>query len=242
MLYDQGCYGRVELSQLPDDIKDRLAALEGEWLEFDAASDTIVVRHIEPTTAPRLPTIVGELVQMLSEIPGNLHARIAGGDFFVHSEATSQFARVRVDQGGTLRVNWAHPQFSQAQKRPWGGGAETSIDTWAQRLDGSLSFQADDASAVARELQDLADEFEGLYPEGAFEARADGERVVVEMTEVNLAVQPLLERAVRHARPRTLSGRVAVSSFEESEPEQNVRFILEHGEVWVQRPLLWQEH
>jgi hypothetical protein len=241
MLYDQGCYGRVELGVLPEDVKDRLAALDGEWLEFDAGSDTIVVRHVEPTSAPQLPTIVGELVRMLSEVPGDLHARIAGGDFFVHSEESAQFARVRVETGGTVRVNWAHPEFSQSQKRPWGGGAETSIDAWAQRLDGSLSFEADEAVAVAKELRELADSFEGLYPEGAFVAQSEADRVTVHMDEVNLAVQPLLERVVRHARPRTLSGSVAVSSFNDVEPEQNVRFVLQEGEIWVQRPLLWQE-
>jgi hypothetical protein len=72
-------------------------------------------------------------------------------------------------------------------------------------------------------------------------AQSEADRVTVHMDEVNLAVQPLLERVVRHARPRTLSGSVAVSSFNDVEPEQNVRFVLQEGEIWVQRPLLWQE-
>src|SRR3989304_656292 len=79
MFYDPGCSGRVELGTLPVDVQRRLAALPGEWLEFDAPSGAIVVRYVQPTSSPSLPTIAGELVRIISEIPGARPPAIAGG-------------------------------------------------------------------------------------------------------------------------------------------------------------------
>ena len=80
MFYDPGCFGRVELGTLPVDVQRRLAALPGEWLEFDAPSGAIVVRYVQPTSSPSLPTIAGELVRIISEIPGACHPsnRVSG--------------------------------------------------------------------------------------------------------------------------------------------------------------------
>ena len=47
MFYDTGCYGRIDVGELPADVQRRLAALPGEWLEFDPDADAIVVRHIQ---------------------------------------------------------------------------------------------------------------------------------------------------------------------------------------------------
>ena len=42
MFYDTGCYGRVTLGPLPTDVQRRLAALPGEWLEYDPDEGAIV--------------------------------------------------------------------------------------------------------------------------------------------------------------------------------------------------------
>jgi hypothetical protein len=242
MVYDEGCYGEVTLGSLPGDVQQRLLALPGEWLEYDGTSGRIVVRHTEPTS-PNLPTIVFELVQMLSTIPAGLQSVIAGGDFFVHVEHTGEFVRLHVESGGGLHINWAHPSFTRAKKRAYSGGQVTPIEPYVQRLNGRVTLAVHDPASAARELQALADTFEGLYPEGEYRTTADESAgtVRVEMQDVNLDSQVLVDRLERLAKPRSLSGSVVVSAFGEPQPEHGIRFLFENGEIWLQRPLMWQE-
>jgi hypothetical protein len=242
MFHSSECHGDVDLGPLPDGVRTRLAGLPGEWLEFDLASSTIVVRHTQPTEAPVVATAASELVRMLDEIPYDLQTRIPGGDFLIHTEATGELVRLRVQEGGALEIRWAHPDYEGASKRPYGDGHEIVIEPWEQRLNGSIEFMSRDPQAAAKELQDLADTFEGLHPEGDFRASAgEGSRVQVEMNVVNLDARLLVDRCIELAEPRTLNGRVDVSSFGDARPEHLVRFLFEFGEVWVQHPMLWSE-
>jgi hypothetical protein len=244
MFYDQGCFGRVELGSLPGEVADRLARIPGEWLEYDPPSGAILVRHIQPTSAPYLPTITGELVRILSEIPGEFHDEIPGGDFFVHTEEEhGQLVRLRVESGGAIHVHWAHPDFRKSLKRPYAGGSELAIDPEIQRLNGTVEFKAAEPEEAARSIQDLADTYEGLYPEGDFVASTGTEsgRVTVMMDDVNLDAALLIALLQKVALPRTLTGRFEVSSFGTVLPEQRLRFLFEAGKLWVQHPLLWSE-
>ncbi len=241
MVYDEGCYVEVVLGPLPTQVKRRLSSLPGEWLEFDSPSDRIVVRHTEPTS-PNLPTIAFELVQMLSGIPVKHQPDITGGDLFVHVEDTGEFVRLHVEQGGALHITWAHPSFARSLKRPYSGGHVTPIDPHVQRLNGRVTFAADDPVSAARELQALGDTFEGLYPEGDYQTAADeaAGTVRVDLHDVNLDGQLLVERLQRLSKPRSLTGSVVVSAFGQPQPEHGVRFVFENGEVWLQRPMMWQ--
>ena len=114
MFYDAGCYGGVRLGELPEAVQQRLAALPGDWLEFDAPTGMIVVRHIQPSAGPCLPTITGELVRMLAEIPEASQAAIPGGELFVHTERGGQLVRLKVEAGGAVKIEWAHPDYTRA--------------------------------------------------------------------------------------------------------------------------------
>jgi hypothetical protein len=242
MFHSSECHGEIDLGSLPDDVRSRLAVLPGEWLEFDPHSSTIVVRHTQPTDAPVVPTAASELVRMLDEIPYDLQTRIPGGDFLIHTEATGELVRLRVREGGALEIRWAHPDYEGATKRPYGDGHEIVIEPWEQRLNGSIEFMSREPQEAAKNLQDLADTFEGLHPEGDFRAvAAEGGCVQVDMSVVNLDARLLVDRCIELAEPRTLAGRVDVSSFGDARPEHLVRFLFEFGEVWVQHPLLWSE-
>lgn len=242
MFHTSECHGEVALGALPGEVRSRLARLPGEWLEFDPDSSMIVVRHTQPTDAPVVPTAASELVRMLDEIPYDLQTRIPGGDLLIHTEATGELVRMRVREGGALEIRWAHPDYEGATKRPWGDGHEIVIEPWEQRLNGSLEFMSREPEAAATALQELADTFEGLHPEGDFRATAgEGGRVQVEMNVVNLDARLFVDRCIELAEPRTLTGRVDVSSFSDARPEHLVRFLFEFGEVWVQHPLLWSE-
>jgi hypothetical protein len=243
MFYDQGCVGRVELGAMPEDVAQRLARVAGEWLEFDPPSGCIVVRHVEPTSTRPLPSIACELVRIFSEVPAELHEDIPGGDLFVHTEAEhGQLVRLRVDPGGVIHIQWAHPDFRRALRRPYMGGTEVKIDPEVQRLDGSVSFRSPTPEKAVLALQDLADTFEGLYPEGHCVARAaGGASVELTMKEVNLDSVRLIEMLQSLAEPRSLSGQFELSAFGTVLPESRLRFVFDDGKLWVQHPLLWSD-
>jgi hypothetical protein len=237
------CHGRVDLGELPDDVRARLASIPGEWLEYDPESGAVLVRYVQPTEAPVLAATASELVRILDEIPYDLQTRIPGGDLFVRTEESEQLIRLRVTAGGALHIRWAHPGYDGALQRPYSDGHEIAIESFEQRLNGSIELGADDPQAAASELQDLADTFEGLYPEGDFRAEADASdgTVRVALSEVNLDAVLLIERMQALAEPRSLRGWLDVSSFEDAAPEHLARVLFKKGEVWVQHPLLWSD-
>ncbi len=241
MSYQSGCHGRVALGELPQDLARRLSRLPGEWLEYDPAAGAVVIGHVQPSTGPVLPTVTVELVRILAEIPYELQSEIAGGDFFVHTEEpATQLVRLRVEAGGALHIQWAHPEYAGAERRAYQGRDDLPTPEWEQRINGSVTLEADDASDAAASLQDLADTYEGLYPEGDFVAAAGGgSQVTVSMSEVNLDAALLLDKLQAVARPGTLEGRFEVGSFADFVPENLVRLVMEDGEVLIQRPLLW---
>jgi hypothetical protein len=212
-------------------------------LEFDPPTGAIVVRHVEPTGARPLPAIACELVRLFSEIPAELHEEIPGGAFFVHTEAGhGQLIRVRVEAGGAIHIRWAHPDFKKATRRLYEGGSEILIDPEVQQLDGRVTFEADDPAGASEAILHLADNFEGLYPEGDCAVKeGPGSAVELSMVEVNLSASALVDLLRTIARPGTLNGRFRVSSFGTILPEQQLRFLFEAGEIWVQHPLLWPE-
>jgi len=245
MFYDAGCYGQVALGQLPAAAEERLSALPGEWLEFDAVLGTIVVRHIQPTAGPCLPTIAGELVRMLSEVPAAARAAIPGGDLYVHTEVGGQLVRLGVERGGAVRMEWARPDYTRSRRQLWMGGAIEMVEPRVQRLNGRVAFESADPPAAARELDTLADTYEGLYPEGdlvvtAPRAKSAG-HVAVEVRDLNVDARLLVERFQRLAAPGTLAGQVEVGSFAATQPELQLRFVFDDGRTWVQRPVLWQD-
>jgi hypothetical protein len=243
MFYEEGCHGRVKVGSLPAEVGARLAALPGEWLEFDAPLGAIVVRHIQPTTAPTLPTIAAELVRMLAEIPVAFHTQIEGGDLHVHTEDSPHLVRIRVDPGGGVRIDWAHPDFAAARRRPYAADA-IPMDGVYCRLNGTVTLRAADASAAARDLQRMADTYEGLYPEGDFQARPTGKpagAVDVALRDVNLDPRLLVERLLRLAEQGSLRGSIEVRSFDDRRPDDRVRLVFQDGAVWVQEPYFFPD-
>jgi hypothetical protein len=243
MFYDQGCIGRVELGPIPEELSERLCAVPGEWLEYDPPSGAVVVRHVEPTSSRHLPAIVHELVRIFAEIPPELHSTIPGGDLFVHTAVErGQLVRVRVEPGGAIRIQWAHPNFKRALRRPYAGGSEIVIDPEVQQLNGTVAFRTQDPHGAARALEELLEGFEGLYPVGNCGVRIKDEgSVELTMEETNLEAALLVDLLQKLAEPRSLSGRFELSSFGTVQPVQRIRFVFEEGKIWVQHPLLWVE-
>jgi hypothetical protein len=241
MFYEEGCHGRVLVGTLPAEVGRRLCALPGEWLEFDQRAGAIVVRHIQPTAGPTLPTIAGELVRMIAEIPVEAHEGIVGGELLVHTEDTPHLVRIRVEPGGAIRLDWAQPDFDTARKRPYSETTAIPIEGVYCRLNGSITLAAADAEAAARKLQLAADTYEGLYPEGDFQAVTESGSVRVTMRDVNLDPRLLVARLDALAARGSLRGTVDVSSFDDRRPDDRFRILFQEGTAWVQEPYLWPE-
>jgi hypothetical protein len=243
MYYEEGCHGRVTVGPLTTDTAARLAALPGEWLEYDPPSGAIVVRHIQPGSAPSLPTITAELVRMLAAIPVEHHDRIQGGQFFIHTEDSRHLARLQVAPGGGVRLDWAHPDFAKSRRQPYTDGREIPIDAVYCRLNGSVSFRAADPGRAAQELQRTADTWEGLYPEGDFRAApgTTAGSVDVVMRDVNLDARLLVRRLGDLAAPGSVQGTVDVGSFDDRHPDDQVRLTFQDGQAWVQEPYFWAD-
>jgi hypothetical protein len=242
MLHDQGCDGRVALGTLPEVTRAHLAALPGEWLEFDPPSGAIVVRHTQPSAAPCLPTIAQELVRMLAAVPVELHTAIPGGDLYVHTEDSPHVVRIRVEPGGAMRISWAHPRFVGTPRQRYAADA-IGIDAVFCRLTGAVTFKAAEPAGAARELQRLADTFEGLYPEGNFQAAAGTPRgsVRVEMEDANVDIRLLVARLRELASPGSASGAIHVGTFDVRYPDECVRVVFEGGETWIEQATLFDE-
>jgi len=241
MFAEFGCYGRVVLGDLPAEVVARLEAVPAEWLEYNAAAGTIEVRYVQPSDAPVLPTVVSELVHMLDAIPHDLLTTVAGGQLLVHTEDEGRLVRIAVDAGGSFHVQWAQPDYAGSKRRPF-AGHEIEIPPYEQRLWGRVSLRAPQPAAAARSLQELADTYEGLYPEGDFKAvpSADG-TVFITLDDVNLDARLLIDALERQASPRSLKGRLTLGSFKEAMPEHMLRLVFESGKVWVERPILWSQ-
>ena len=242
MFYDTGCYGAVMLGELPEEVQERLAALPGDWLEYDAPTGMIVVRHIQPSAGPSLPHIAGELVRILAELPEAAQAEVPGGELFAHTE-TSQLVRLKVEAGGALKIEWAHPDYEKARPQPWQGERLEIVEPRVQRLNGRVTFATQDPARAVRELETLADTYEGLYPEGELVVTPDPSRpgVSLEVRDLNLDVLLLVDALRRLAAAGSLAGHIEVSSFATVYPEQHLRFVFRDGAPWVQRPVLWED-
>lgn len=242
MFYETGCHGRIAVGSQSADVAARLARVPGEWLEYDPPSQAIVVRHIQPTSAPSLPTITAELVRMLSEIPVEAHAAIGGGELFIHTEDTPHLVRIRVASGGGVRLDWAHADFARGRKQAFTDDRQIPIDAVYCRLTGTVRFGATDAAKAARKLQQTADTFEGLYPEGDFRSQAGaGGDVEVGMRDVNLDARLLIRRINALAQPGSAEGTVDVSSFDDRRPDDRIRVLFQEGRVWIQEPYFWPD-
>ncbi len=239
MYPDHGCRGEISLGELPAEVAEQLSRVPGVWLEFEPTQSCIVVRHAQPSSGPDLPLITGELVQLLSVIPTDLHASIEGGDLYVHTHDTQQYVRLQVKAGAILQLQWASPDFARGKRSSYRGRGETIIDPCVQKLDGEVEFSAADPDQAAARILDLAESFEGLYPAGVCETQIDGGQVRIKMRGLNLDSHILIETLEDVSEEKTLDGAFTISAFGEALPDGELRIVFENGQPFAQHPDLW---
>jgi hypothetical protein len=232
--------GRINLGELDEETSKGLEAVEATWLEFAGNPPSLVVRHVQPSDTPVLPNVGGELLDFLGRLTEAERATVPGGALYCLDEENGQYVRLNVSPGGFLTVAWARPDYSRARWQPYGGERVPVVFEAYQRLNGSVKFTG--PSEAADKIRAAADRSTGLYPEGEFESRAQGDQVEITLRDVNSSVLDLIQALRGTANPATsLEGEIDVSSFRPGDLEDYCRFVLKDGEVWLVRPSLWNE-
>ena len=234
-----GCTGSVELGLLSDGTERRLEQISASWLEYSPEPSSLVVRHVQPDDVPPLREVAGELLDFLHSISDSERAQIPGGALFYQDESTGQYVRLKVWKGGFLTVAWARPDYTRAQWVPFLNQPITLVFEPYQRLNGSVGFEGH--PGAADDLRKIIDRTSGQYSQGDYEIAASLRRIEATFRDVNSDVLTMVNAFRYMALPGTLSGELEVTSFRAGDLDDYCRFSFRAGEIWVARPLLWND-
>lgn len=233
-----GCIGRVNLGLLSEETRRNLERFRGNWLDFIAEPASLVVRHVQPTDTPVVPSVAAELLECLGRLTDAERAR-AGGTLYCLDEEDGQYVRLKVS-GGILTATWAQPDYSRARRVPYRGEHVPVVFEPYQRLNGAVRLCAS-AEGFAR-IRRAIERSTGLYPEGDLDQRSVDDKIEINFRNVNASVLALLAALKDAAQPLdSLEGEIDVSSFRPGDLEDYCRFVIRDGEVWLLRPALWNE-
>jgi hypothetical protein len=226
-----GCYGRIELGELPPAVAAQLESQAERYLEYAADSRALEVR-LEAPSPPDLSELCAELLRFLCALPSGVLAKVRGGEIYARAAGEEELVRLRVEPGGQLVISWSPPQYSGTDCVPY-TGQESLVPADQQRLNGCLSLATSEPRRVAREFEVLA-ERTGRQ-DGEFIVLPDEEQGVVriELRDVCLDVETLIARLRAFG---SASGRVEVSSFSAADPEQTARLLFVGGKIFLERP------
>jgi len=227
--------GEIRLGPLPDEIREALAKLGGQWLEFSPERDALVVRHVDPSGCPAMAAVPCELVRFLDAVPPHLHPEMPGGALVVEGR-DGQLMRVSVDRG-EIRVQWALQDYARPIAVP-AEAALREVDGVRARIDGWVRLPGSDVSG----LQTFVDGFEGLYPSGTLQAEAGEGAVLVRFVEVNVGPEELIAALRELAEPfEAVEAELEVGSFVHGSVAADCRIRIRDGAVEVVRPSLWRD-
>ena len=234
-----GCTGRINLGNLSPETQRRLEEVEATWLEYSPDSSSLVVRHVQPDAISPPREIGGELLEFLTRVTDEERRAFPGGALYYLDDQTGQHFRLRVSSGGVLTVSWAHPSYEDARSVPYEGHATPVVFEPYQCLNGAVSFTA--RPGAADEVRLTIERPAGLCSQGEYELRPDGERLGLELHDVNSSAIPLVEILRQVAASGSLNGQIDVSSFRAGDLEDYCRFVFKNGELRLLRPSLWSD-
>jgi hypothetical protein len=237
LLRELECRGRIRLAPLDPETARRLAAFAGEWLEYSAEENAIVVRHVQPGGSPALAAVPAELIALLDLVPGAARESSPGGTLVVRDRAVLAL-RLSVERG-EIRVQW--PQEDWAHARPVSlAEMFRHVEGVSARLTGTVELEAPEGAE--RRLNEFLEGFEGLYPEGEVDLRRLGGRLRLELRGFNVGPEELIALLRELARPpASLAAELEVGSFAPQALEKDFRLEIRAGEARVLRPALWPE-
>jgi len=229
------CRGRVQLAPLSATTMLELAGFPGEWLEYSAEENALVVRHVQPGGSPALAAVPAELIAMLDLVPAAGRAASPGGTLVVHAR-TTPVLRLCV-AGGRIDVQWPQEDWEHALPVELAEMFRTVAPASA-KLTGEIAFAA--PAGAERRLVEFLESFEGLYPGGEYHVRRDGETVRVRLDTFNAGPEELLALVRELASPAgSLDIELDVGSFEPQAFERDFRLAARGGEIHAVRPALW---
>jgi len=234
-----GCTGSVVLGPLGTDTQKRLERIAASWLEYSPESASLLMRHVQPDDAPPLREVAGELLDFLHAMSDLERTQVPGGTLYYQDEATGQFVRMKVWNGGFLTVVWARPNYAHAEWKPFQNQPVRLVFEPFQRLNGTVSFEG--PPHCADNLRRVIDKTLGQYSQGEYAVSSSFCGFELTLRDVNADALTVVNALRYMAKPGTLSGEVDVSSFRAGDLEDYVRFAFRAGETWMARPVLWPD-
>jgi len=237
LLRELECRGKIRLAGIAAETQRRLAAFHGEWLEYSAEENAIVVRHVQPGGSPALAAVPAELIAMLDLLPGAARETSPGGTLVVRDRAVLAL-RLQVENG-EIRIQWPHEDWAHAQ--PVGlDEMFRHVEGVSARLSGVVELNAPEGTE--ERISRFLEGFEGLYPEGEADVRRFGERLRLEMRGFNVGPEELVALLREVATPpSSLAAELEVGSFAAQAFEKDFRLEIRAGEARALRPALWPE-
>lgn len=231
------CVGRIQLGDLPDSTRERLAGIQGNWLEYSRTDNTIVVRHAQPAGCPALSGVTCELMAMMDLLPHQAREAMPGGVLYLNDRHGGIVLRIMI-QKGEVRVQWPHPDYAKAFVVP-ADQMMSEVLAPEARIRGWARFAG--TSDEVRRLQECLDRFEGLYDEGDLSPVVTGRTVFVEFIDVNMGPKELVAKLKEISLPpQSLEAELDVGSFVPDSKTHDFRVRIRHGIVEAFRPSLWE--
>ncbi len=228
------CEGKVQFGPLPWDLSEKLAHFSGNWLEFSAPENAIVVRKSLPVGCPATTAVSCELITMLESIPSEARLAMPGGEIFVRSEA-GRIMRFAVERG-EVRIQWPEEDYS----RPIPVAADSvlkGLDASATKIRGWARF----AGSRGIEIRAFAERFGGLYPERDLPSECEQNVAYIPFRDVHIEPDELVRRLMDLADPlESLQAELEITSTSPRSADRDFRVLIRDGKVEAQRPTIWK--
>jgi len=234
---DQECEGTIKFGPLPWELSERLAQFTGNWLEYAADQNALVVRKAEPIGCPAISGVPCEIINMIDSLPPEHRNAMPGGVFYV-KDSGGQSMRVVVEKG-EVRIQWPYQDFSRLVPVP-PESILGSMDAGEARIKGWVRFAGSQSRAA--EIQSLIGRFEGLFPEGDLPSEGAQSIAYVKFRNASIAPGELVEQLKGLADPpESLQAELEVKSYRPRPAGRDFRICIRNGKVETLRPSVWRE-
>ncbi len=234
---EQECEGSIKFGPLPWDISERLAQFTGNWLEFSAQENALVVRKAEPVGCPAISGVPCEIINMIDSLPPEQRKVMPGGVFYVRDHG-GQVMRVLVEKG-EVRIQWPYQDYSKPVSVP-PLSVMNSMDAREARVSGWTRFAG--AHGKTAEIQALIDRFEGIYPENDMPSEGRQSIVLIKFKSAATAPADLVDQLRKLADPpESLQAELEVKSYSPHHEELDFRIYIRDGKLETVRPSMWNQ-
>jgi hypothetical protein len=234
---EQDCEGSIKFGPLPWELSEKLAQFIGNWLQYSAAENALVVGKTEPIGCPAISGVPCEIINMIDSLPPAHRQAMPGGVFYVKDRG-GQIMRVVVEKG-EVRIQWPSSDYSQPVPVP-PESAMNSMDPGEARIKGWARFAG--ARARTAEIEAFVGRFQGIFPEGDLPSEGEQNIAFVNFKNVCAAPAELAEQLRNLADPpESLQAELDVRSYLPRPADRDFRICFRNGKLETVRPSIWKQ-